>query len=79
MSLDAKIQTEKALDRIEELLGKRPRGIWPSEHCINSKVMDMFNKLGVQWTISDEGILSILLNLNLYVISEDILKILITF
>ncbi len=58
MSLDAKIQTEKALDRIEELLGKRPRGIWPSEHCINSKVMDMFNKLGVQWTISDEGILS---------------------
>ena len=32
MGLDAKLQTEFALDRIEELFGKRPKGIWPSEH-----------------------------------------------
>ena len=58
MSLDAKIQTQTALDRIEELFGKRPRGVWPSEHCISPKVMDMLKELGVEWTISDEGILS---------------------
>jgi alpha-amylase/alpha-mannosidase (GH57 family) len=58
MELDAKVQTKMALDRIEELFGVRPKGIWPSEQCINSNVMNLFNELGVQWTISDEGILS---------------------
>ena len=58
MPLDAKVQTEAALDRIEELIGKRPRGIWPSEHCISPKELDMFKELGIDWSISDEGILS---------------------
>lgn len=56
--LDAKIQTQMALDRMEELFGKRPQGIWPSEHCIGPKTLDMLSSLGVNWTISDEGILS---------------------
>lgn len=58
MQLDAKVQTKMALDKIEEIFGIRPKGIWPSEQCINSKVMDLFNELGVEWTIADEGILS---------------------
>lgn len=58
MELDAKMQTEMALDRMEDIFGKRPRGIWPSEHCINSKELNLFKELGVDWTISDEGILS---------------------
>lgn len=62
MSEDAKLQTKFALDRIEEIFGKRPKGIWPSEHCINSKELDLFNELGIEWTISDEGILSNFLN-----------------
>ena len=56
--LDAKMQTQMALDRMEELFGKRPKGIWPSEHCIGPKTLDMFSSLGVNWTVSDEGILS---------------------
>ncbi len=56
--LDGKLQTKMALDRIEELFGKRPRGIWPSEHCISPKTLYMLSTLGVDWTISDEGILS---------------------
>ena len=55
---DAKLQTKMALDRIEELFGKRPKGIWPSEQCIDSNVMHMLKELGVKWTIADEGILS---------------------
>ena len=58
MENDAKDQTKTALDRIEEIFGVRPKGIWPSEHCISPKVMDMLKELGVSWTISDEGILS---------------------
>lgn len=58
MDLDAKMQTELALQRIDMIFGRRPRGVWPSEHCISSKEMSMFSELGVEWTISDEGILS---------------------
>ena len=58
MPLDAKIQTVSALDRIEELIGKRPRGIWPSEHCVSPKELDLFKKAGAEWSISDEGILA---------------------
>jgi len=56
--LDAKMQTAIALDRVEEIFGKRPRGIWPSEHCVGPKTLDMLSMLGVDWTISDEGILA---------------------
>ncbi len=62
MSLDAKMQTEAALDRIEELIGVRPRGIWPSEHCISSQELELFKSLGVDWSISDEGILASSIN-----------------
>lgn len=58
MSLDAKMQIELALKRIEELLGVKPKGIWPSEHCISPKELNLFKDLGFEWTISDEGILA---------------------
>lgn len=58
MEEDAKAQTLMALDRMEEIFGKRPQGIWPSEHCISSKQLELFKELGVDWTVSDEGILS---------------------
>ena len=56
--LDGKVQTKMALDRIERIFGKRPRGIWPSEQCVSPKTLYMLTTLGVDWTISDEGILS---------------------
>ena len=55
---DAKVQTKMALDRVEELIGRRPRGIWPSEQCINAPTLEMLSDLGVEWSISDEGILA---------------------
>lgn len=58
MAEDARIQTESALDRIEELFGQRPRGLWPSELCTSAQELELFKDLGVQWTISDEGILT---------------------
>lgn len=60
--LDAKMQTEMALDKIEEIFGKRPRGIWPSEQCVDAKTLEMLSALGVEWTISDENILASSIN-----------------
>ena len=56
--LDAKVQTQMALDRMEEIFGKRPRGVWPSEQCVSGKTLEMFASLGVDWSVSDEGILA---------------------
>lgn len=56
--LDAKVQTKMALDRMEEIFGKRPRGVWPSEQCVSAKTLNMFSSLGVEWSVSDEGILA---------------------
>ena len=58
MTEDARIQVQSALDRIEELFGKRPHGIWPSEFSTSAQELELFKDLGVQWTISDEGILT---------------------
>lgn len=55
---DAKLQITKALSRIEEIFGVRPKGVWPPELCLGPKTLNMLAKEGVQWTISDEGVLS---------------------
>ena len=58
MPLDAKMQIDMARKRIEELIGITPKGIWPSEHCVSGKELDLFKEMGFEWTISDEGILA---------------------
>jgi len=60
--LDAKLQTKLALDRVEEIFGKRPKGIWPSEQCVSGRTLEMLSSLGVEWSISDESILASSIN-----------------
>lgn len=57
MKDDAIWQVKSALDKFEDLFDVRPRGIWPSEQCISKKTLELFQDLGVKWTISDEGVL----------------------
>lgn len=58
MEEDAKFQVKAALNRMEQIFGKRPKGIWPSEHCVSPETLDLLKELGVEWAISDEGILA---------------------
>lgn len=55
---DAKEQILKSLEKFEQIFGKRPKGIWPSEQCISPDVLDLFADLNINWTVSDEGILA---------------------
>lgn len=59
---DAVEQTVSAMDRIEEIFGKRPKGIWPSEHCVSPKTINMLASVGAKWTIADECVLSETIN-----------------
>ncbi len=56
--LDAKMQIQRALDRMEELFGERPRGIWASEQCVSKRTLQLLNDCGVDWSISDENVLA---------------------
>ena len=64
MQDDARAQIKMALDRVEEVMGIRPKGIWPPELCIGPKTLEMLAKEGVKWTVSDEGILSDSINID---------------
>lgn len=55
-------QVRKALDRLESVFGVRPKGFWPPELCLDSKTLNVLAKEGIEWTISDEGILSSSIN-----------------
>ena len=55
---DAHHHVKSALDRIQEVFGIRPRGMWASEYCLTDKVLDVFSEEGIKWTVSDESILS---------------------
>ena len=58
LKTDAKYQIKSALDRIEEIFGVRPKGMWAPEFCLTNKVLELFKEEGVKWTISDEAILA---------------------
>lgn len=58
MSEDANIQIKSAIDRIEEIFGIRPKGMWSSEQSVSPQTLDFLKEAGVEWTISDEGILA---------------------
>lgn len=59
---DARYQIKSALDRVEEIFGVRPRGLWPPELCIGKKSLNIFAQEGIKWTISDEGVLASSIN-----------------
>ena len=44
---DAELQVEKALDRVEKLIGKRPKGVWCAEQCVSQKTLDLYKKLSL--------------------------------
>ncbi len=62
MQGDAEYQVRTALNRIEEVFGVRPKGFWPPEICLCNKTLNLLAKEGIEWTISDEGILSSSIN-----------------
>ncbi len=58
LMVDVKEQIKMAVDKITETFGKPPKGMWPSEHCISQKTLDVLANLGFDWVITDESVLS---------------------
>ncbi len=55
---DLRAQLDTALAMMEKTFGRRPRGIWPSEGGISERVIQILAQTGIDWTASDEHVLS---------------------
>ena len=58
----AKAQIERGIKRTEEIFGIKPKGMWAPEQCISNDVIKMMSDAGIEWTISDETVLSDTIN-----------------
>ena len=48
---DAKTQINAALERIEDVFGVRPKGMWSPELCIGPRTVSLLAKEGIKWKI----------------------------
>ena len=55
---DADAQIAKAVRFTEEIFGVRPCGMWPSEGSVCPELIPLFEKNGINWIATDEGILA---------------------
>ena len=55
---DAERQIELGMTLFERLLGRRPKGMWPSEMAVGESVIGLAQQAKVEWMISDEEVLA---------------------
>jgi alpha-amylase/alpha-mannosidase (GH57 family) len=54
---DAADQIRRAVARHEEVFGRRPAGLWPSEGSVSEEAVACIAEAGFAWTATDEGVL----------------------
>ncbi len=59
---DAEEQVAAGIRYFENVLGFRPRGMWPSEGSVSPEVIEIAARNGVKWTATDEGVLALSLD-----------------
>jgi ADP-glucose type glycogen/starch synthase len=55
---DADRQIELGVNLFERTLGRRPKGMWPSEMAVGESVVGLAEKAKLDWMISDEEVLA---------------------
>jgi alpha-amylase/alpha-mannosidase (GH57 family) len=55
---DAKVHIERAIKKYTEIFGHAPKGMWPSEESVSPEAVKLMAEAGIQWAVSDEGVLS---------------------
>jgi len=55
---DARWHLRAARDRMEQLTGRRPIGLWPSEGAVSPEVVALAAEAGFAWLATDDGVLA---------------------
>jgi starch synthase len=54
---DARIQVDRAVEFYEDVFGRPPAGMWPSEGSVSPEIIPILSDAGIKWMATDEGIL----------------------
>jgi alpha-amylase/alpha-mannosidase (GH57 family) len=54
---EAEVQVRRALEAGERRFGRRPEGMWPSEGSVSQEACVLFERCGVKWVATDQGLL----------------------
>ena len=54
---DLEAHLQLAIDQHEQVFGKKPHGLWPSEGSVCPEIIPILRKMGFQWFTTDEDIL----------------------
>ncbi len=54
---DLEIQVSRAVELCEEVFGRKPAGMWPSEGSVSQDIIPVMAENGIKWIATDEGIL----------------------
>lgn len=54
---DADSQIRLSIEFHEQIFGRRPKGMWPSEGSVCPEIIPLLRGAGIEWTATDEGIL----------------------
>ncbi|MBI3209100.1 MAG: glycoside hydrolase [Candidatus Solibacter usitatus] len=59
---DARLQLQRAASYVEERVGVRPTGLWPSEGSVSDEALAIAAETGFRWAATDNGVLAKSLN-----------------
>ncbi|HEY9720731.1 MAG TPA: glycoside hydrolase family 57 protein [Oscillatoriaceae cyanobacterium] len=62
---DARAQIRRGIDDFVRHFERAPRGMWPSEQSVSPEALALIAESGLDWSISDEGILARTLGLSM--------------
>ncbi|HNX81617.1 MAG TPA: glycoside hydrolase family 57 protein [Candidatus Omnitrophota bacterium] len=54
---DAQAQVDLAVKFYRQQFGVAPQGMWPSEEAVSEHILPFIMKAGIQWIVTDEGML----------------------
>ncbi|MEW6040287.1 MAG: glycoside hydrolase family 57 protein, partial [Elusimicrobiota bacterium] len=54
---DAEVQIQRAINYYENVFGKKPLGMWPSEGSVSEDIIPLIADTGIKWIATDEEIL----------------------
>ncbi len=54
---DALLQIQKSIELYQKIFGVSPKGFWPAEGAVDEESLRLYEKAGIKWTATDEGIL----------------------
>ena len=55
---DVSAQINRAVKQHEYYFGRKPAGMWPSEGSVCQEIIPFFERAGIKWIATDEGILA---------------------